>query len=97
MKETIHLYMPDGGQDGVIQAWLGSWPEWRWVEFRGPPYAAWDPYATSNFQCIHDALPGWHACVLHTDQVLDVLPKHPEYEYLIGIVDYSNRWIALPP
>ena len=30
-------------------------------------------------EALHDALEGWHACVLHTGDELAVLPKHPDY------------------
>jgi hypothetical protein len=73
----IHLYMPDGGEAGIIQAWFAG--SRKWVEFRGAPYSRWDGENGGAFQAVHDALEGWHATVLHTDQRLDLLDTHPDY------------------
>lgn len=74
---SILLYMPNGGESGVILAWyLG---DDTWIEFRGPKYSTWHLGSHSRMQDIHDALEGWHATILHQDGVLMLHPKHPDY------------------
>ena len=67
-------YMRHGLEFCDIQVWeLRNGRKWAytWVEFRGPPYQLWplfpEPCPARDF---HDALEGWHSCVLHTDDYL---------------------------
>lgn len=77
--------MPNGGQDGVLQAWFAR--ERTWVEFRGRPHTEWDGEAADPFQALHDALEGWHSTVLHQDEVLALMPQHPDYEAAVRMME----------
>ena len=90
--QTYRLYMPNGGEDGVLIGWRADWPESHYVEFRGPPYSQWEGKG-SDFELVHDALEGRHATVLHTNDVLDVLPTHPRYDLIKNAIDND----AIPP
>jgi hypothetical protein len=83
-RREILLYMPHGGEDGVIQVWYPGDP--KWIEFRGPPYSQWDPDEASPMQQIHDALEGWHATVLHQDEILLLHDGHPDFERVLRLV-----------
>jgi hypothetical protein len=78
-KDYIMLYMPHGGESGVIQAWYQG--DHSWVEFRGPPYSQWlykEP--KSPFQMLHDSLLGMHCTVLHQDQILALIrDRHSDF------------------
>lgn len=76
-QRNIKLRMPDGGQAGYMEVWYDG--DESHVEFRGRPYTQWDGVTVCDFQRVHDALEGWHACVLHTNQILTLLPSHPDY------------------
>jgi len=70
-KDIILLYMPEGGQAGLIQAWYQG--DHAWVEFRGPAYTDWGVHnKPSPMEIIHDSLLGMHCTVLHQDQILAV-------------------------
>lgn len=86
-QATLLLYMPNGGESGALQVWDQG--DRRWVEFRGRPYSQWGSGDTDPFQQAHDALEGWHATVLHTDEILALLPKHPDYSAIRKMVDQS--------
>jgi hypothetical protein len=77
--DMILLYMPQGGQRGVIQAWYQG--DHSWVEFRGPAFSDWDTDApASPFQIVHDSLLGMHATVLHQDSILALIRrKHSDF------------------
>ena len=57
------------------------------MEFRGQPYSKWEIGHESNFQRLHDALKGWHASILHSGQVLTLLPQHAEYDLIMKVLD----------
>jgi len=78
MTKTILLYMPNGGVDGVINAWFSG--DKSHVEFRGNSYHLWASNEDTPFSRVHDAMEGMHSTVLHTDDVLALLPRHPDYE-----------------
>ena len=84
---TLLLYMPDGGQQGVLRAWFSR--EQSWVEFRGRPHTEWDSEAQDPFQAAHDALEGWHSTVLHQDEVLALFPKHPDYHRIAEMMEQA--------
>ncbi len=90
--QTYRLYMPNGGEDGVLVGWRADWPQSHYVEFRGPPYSQWKGEG-SDFELVHDALEGRHSTVLHTDSILDVLPTHPRYDLIKNAIDNDE----LPP
>lgn len=75
MTELL-FYMPDGGEAGVIQAWVPG--DHKWVEFRGAPYSQWDDTPTP-MRAIHDAMAGMHATVLHQDSILLIHDRHPDF------------------
>lgn len=87
MGSPIDLYMPDGGERGVILAWFAGHGEHEWVEFRGRPYSRWAPGEDSPMAALHDSLEGWHATVLHQDVVLTLLDRHPDYRIVRELVD----------
>ena len=78
-RDTILLYMPAGGEAGVIQAWFQGSATWK--EFRGPAYSQWHPGdLPSDFEILHNSLLGQHATVLHQDSVLALIPeKHSDF------------------
>ncbi len=90
--QTYRLYMPNGGEDGVLIGWRADWPESKWVEFRGPPYSQWEGKG-SDFELVHDTLEGRHATVLHTNDILDVLPMNPRYDLIKNAIDNDT----MPP
>jgi len=67
--------------------------EKAWVEFRGPPYSKWEIDGKSSFQRLHDALNGWQASVLHSGEVLALLPEHPEYEFVKNLLDEATKGV----
>ena len=79
-RNMILLYMPRGGQAGLIQAWYQG--QHQWVEFRGPAFTDWDPAApVSPFEIAHDTLLGMHCTVLHQDSILALVRgKHSDFE-----------------
>lgn len=79
----------------IFRVWKGSDP--RWVEFHGDAYWQWGAVPErangTGFcwaQALHDALEGWHATVLHQDEVLSVLPFHPDYEAIENLWDAAQ-------
>lgn len=84
MARPIHLYMPDGGEAGKIQAWFAG--QASWVEFRGPAYSQWGDDDGGDFQSVHDALEGWHTTVLHQDQILTLLDRHSDYDAICRLL-----------
>lgn len=89
--KPIHLYMPDGGEDGRIQAWYAG--ERSWVEFRGAPYSQWHTEDGGMFQAVHDMMPGWHTTVLHQDEILTVLDQHSDYDLLRGWLNERLQFV----
>ena len=77
-NRTILLYMPNGGTEGVINAWFQG--EHSHVEFRGNPYHLWACNENTPMAQVHNSMAGMHSTVLHTDDVLALLPRHPDYE-----------------
>lgn len=77
--------MPDGGQSGRLDVWFQG--DKSHLEFRGRPYTEWEDEATDDwFQRAHDCLEGMHSSVLHTDSVLAILPRHPDYERIVALM-----------
>lgn len=82
---TILLYMPRGGQAGLIQVWYAG--DHSWVEFRGPAFLDWEPSNMSAFQIVHDSLLGMHATVLHQDSILAVVRgKHSDFDAIEALM-----------
>ena len=70
----------------VFRVWVNK--DRRCVEFRGPNYQSWTGDHSNWAERLHNSLEGWHSCVLHTDDVLTVLPTHPDHEAI------SELWEA---
>ena len=76
-KEHIRLYMPNGGEDGVIVATRN---DGKRVEFRGTPYSKWAEGEDSPMFSLHSSLKRVNISNLHNDLVETVTPWHPEWE-----------------
>ena len=76
----------------------------RRAVFNGDAYWQWfDASCLRNHgrncswtQALHDALVGWHACVLHTGDTLTVLPSHPDHARVAQLVDDVDAGRTLP-
>lgn len=89
-QKMVLMHMPNGGQDGIMNVWFQG--DRSHVEFRGRPYTEWDSAVSDDwFQRSHDILEGWHACVLHTDQTLAILPTHPDYAALVALIEEAQN------
>jgi hypothetical protein len=84
MRKII-MWMPDLGEAGCMCVRFSG--EKSWVEFRGPPYSKWEIDGKSSFQRIHNALDGWQASVLHSGDVLALLPEHSEYGFIKNFLE----------
>lgn len=84
----VILFMPDCGEDGVIQLW--SQGAHSWVEARGRPYSQWDENEDTPFSRLHDALLGAHTSNLHEGRTLIVRPVHPDYEAVMAFMEQEN-------
>jgi len=79
MPRPLLLMMPNGGEDGVILLWYATKNRPKWVECRGAPYSQWALREDTPMYHLHSALEGWHATVLHQEEVLMLHDRHPEY------------------
>lgn len=75
----------------------------RLAVFRGDAYWQWDATCLRNYekncswtQALHDALEGWHACILHTGDMAVILPKHPDYERVRQLVEDVDNGCKVP-
>lgn len=96
-KDIILLYMPEGGQAGLIQAWYQG--DHAWVEFRGPAYTDWGPaLPPSAFEQCHNRLLGMHCTVLHQDQILALIRgRHSDFDLIEEAMNSDNlTTIAYP-
>ena len=75
-KEYIRLYMPNGGEDGVIVAIRN---DDKRVEFRGNPYSKWVEGENSPMYALHSSLKRANISNLHSDLVETITPWHPEW------------------
>lgn len=93
----IMLYMPQGGQAGVIQAWYQG--QHAWVEFRGPAFTDWDPdQPMSAFQTAHDSLLGMHCTVLHQDSILALIRgRHSDFEAIEQLMQAEKTLVFQRP
>lgn len=88
-KFNLIVFMPAGGEAGVIQIWPDTKGVFWWAEFRGPPYSKWgdDPdYGHYPMQIVHDTMEGWHTTVLHQGSKLLLTPKHPDYQKVLDLL-----------
>lgn len=93
---TILLYMPQGGQAGLIQAWHAG--DFSWVEFRGPAFSDWDTDKISDFQIVHDSLLGMHATVLHQDSILALVRgKHSDFDAIQALMQSDQAQMGPLP
>lgn len=81
MSKVLHLFMPEQGEQGVIQLWLATRKGQRvkWVEARGRPYSQWDVNEDTPMSRLHGCMEGWHTTVCHQDAILDLHDRHPDY------------------
>jgi hypothetical protein len=70
---TYFVFMP---ATGILQIWRKG--DRSWVEIRGD----YDVEDASEFQRVIDAMPGWHVSVLFAQDVLQVLPSHPDWQLI---------------
>ena len=77
--------MPDGGEAGVIQIWRQG--EHHWVEARGRPFSQWEEGEDTAFSRLHDNILGAHTSGLHTDEVVVILPDHPDWEAVMKFIE----------
>ena len=84
-QKMICVFMPDGGERGLIQLWWQG--RHNWVEARGRPFSQWDESEDTAFSRLHDGMLGAHTSVLHTGDVLVVLPKHPDWEFVAQFLE----------
>lgn len=89
-RNTILIYMPAGGTQGMIQAWFSG--DRSWVEFRGPAFSDWEPGTNpSPFQIAHDSLLGMHCTVLHQGSVLAIIrDRHSDFEAIEQLMATEN-------
>ena len=76
-------------------------PEPGRIEFRGDAYWQWNNQPIRAHgkricwaELLHDALEGWHACVLHTNSEVAILPHHPDYPRVKALVEYGGSYGA---
>jgi hypothetical protein len=82
-KRLIQMYMPSGGELGVILLWKPRKKDdptpIKWVEARGRPFSQWDIDEDTPMSRLHDQLFGWHTCVFHQDAVLTLHSDHGDF------------------
>jgi hypothetical protein len=91
-SDVFRLYMPNGGEDGVLIGWRADWPDNHYIEFRGLPYSQWT-HDGDDFQRVHDRLHGMRATVLHHNSIVEVLPHMKEH----GDIATAINGGELPP
>lgn len=68
------------------------------VEFRGDAYWQWGAVPERNrgkgfcwSQALHDALEGWHSCVLHAGESVTILESHPDFHRVQELWERSQK------
>lgn len=72
----IRIYMPNGGEDGVI---IANFNDDKRIEFRGNPYSQWDESESSPMFKIHSMIKKANISNLHADGVETITPWHSEW------------------
>ena len=67
----IRLYMPNGGEDGVI---IATRNDGKCVEFRGNAYSKWIEGESSPMYVLHSSLKRINISNLHNDLIETVTP-----------------------
>jgi hypothetical protein len=76
--QTIHVFLPDLGADGVMVLRWANDP--KWVEIRGEN--VWGDYHPENpLQHVLDRLLAPHVAFLMAGQEINIHPGHPDYEF----------------
>jgi len=62
------------------------------VEFRGDGYQQWTAgpgweHPITPAQRLHDAMEGWHTCVLHAGGTLAIHELHPDFAAVAALYD----------
>ena len=83
----IRLFMPQGGEAGVIIATNSNGER---VEFRGSAYSTWTEHEDSAMFRLHSALKRVNISNLHADGIETVTPWHPEWTEVETLFD-SDR------
>ena len=73
---SIRLYMPNGGESGVIIATSNTGLR---VEVRGNPYSVWSEQESSPMSRIHSAIVRANIANLHSGEVETITPWHSEW------------------
>lgn len=73
----VRLYMPNGGNDGVI---IASDSRGYKVEFRGRPYHIWDIGEDTPMFHLHSALKTVNISQFQNDEVETVTPWNAEWD-----------------
>lgn len=101
----IRIRAIDWGDSGdpfsEFHVWVGKDP--RRVIFRGDAYYQWDESPLRNndknacwTQALHDAMEGWHSCILHTGDDTVILPKHPDFDRIVQLISDVDAGRAVP-
>ena len=75
-KAFIRLYMPNGGEDGVIVAIRN---DNKCVEFRGNAYSKWGEGENTPMYALHSLIKRANISNLNSDVVETVTPWHAEW------------------
>lgn len=92
--KMIMLKMIDMDQDlTTIAAKRGG--DKNWVHFRGDGYHQWTAgplwkHKKTPAQLIHDALLGWHACVLHAGDTLSIFDNQSDYAAVDAMISAAD-------
>ena len=87
IKVWLEQWPHDNTEPFVICAQVGNGPR---IEFRGPPFES-EGWHGSPAQKIHDALAGFHACILHAEGgPFHVLPEHEDFDAINFLVQENQ-------
>jgi len=79
----IELYMPSGGEEGVIVATRDDGVR---VEFRGRPYSQWDLGESTPMYRLHSLLRRVNISDLHNGETQVLTPWHTEWDEVCAFV-----------
>lgn len=54
-----------------------------WLEVRGRAFSHRGKGEPCPMQQVHDAMTGWHACILHAVDEAVILPRYPDHDGLL--------------
>lgn len=88
-KRFIRLYMPNGGEDGVIIAILNDVER---VEFRGAPYSQWNKNESSPMYSLHSSIKQVNISNLHCNIIETLTPEHDEWNKIYQMVQNALNY-----